>query len=439
MTPRTKYARSGDVSIAYQVVGDGPIDLIQVPGSISHLEFMWTEPTLARTYERYASFSRFIMFDKRGTGMSDRDFGIATMEERMDDVRAVLDAVGSETAAVYGVSEGGPLAALFAATHPDRTRALILYGTFPRILEAPDWPGLSQAEWDQRIEEAVAHFGEGLDLEQWAPSVASDPSIREWWATLERMGASPGTLRALYTMNGQIDVRAALPTIRVPTLVLHRRGDRIIPMAAGEYMASQIPNAKFSPLEGADHMPYGDVDAQVGEIEEFLTGARREPHIDRVLATVVFTDIVGSTELAARLGDGEWRQLLDQHDHAALRIATEQRGRVVKSTGDGVLATFDGPARAARFAAELMRQVAPLGLDLRAGIHTGEVELRGDDIGGIAVHLAARIAALAGAGEILTSRTLKDLTAGSGLVFEDRGMHSLKGVPDEWQVYAIAS
>jgi pimeloyl-ACP methyl ester carboxylesterase len=390
-------------------------------------------------YERFASFSRFIMFDKRGTGMSDRDFGIATMEERMDDVRAVLDAVGSETAAVYGVSEGGPLAALFAASHPDRTSALILYGTFPRLLEAPDWPGLSQAAWDQRIEDTVAHFGESADLERWAPSVASDPSRREWWATQDRMGASPGAVRALYAMNGQIDVRAALPTIRVPTLVLHRRDDRVVPIVAGEYMASQIPNAKFSPLEGADHLPYGDVDAWVGEIEEFLTGARREPHIDRVLATVVFTDIVGSTEIAARLGDGEWRRLLDQHDQAALRIATGQRGRVVKHTGDGVLATFDGPARAARFAAELTRQVAPLGLDLRAGIHTGEVELRGDDIGGIAVHLAARISALAGAGEILTSRTLKDLTAGSGLVFEDRGMHTLKGVPDEWQVYAIVS
>ena len=240
-------------------------------------------------------------------------------------------------------------------------------------------------------------------------------------------------------MNGQIDVRAVLPTIQVPTLVLHRRGDRIVPMAAGKYMASQIPNAKFMPLEGSDHMPYGDVDAWVGEIEEFLTGTRREPHIDRVLATVVFTDIVGSTELAARLGDSEWRNLLDKHDEAAWRIATEQRGRVVKSTGDGVLATFDGPARAARFAAEFARQVAPLDLDLRAGIHTGEVELRGDDIGGIAVHLAARIAAIAGSGEILTSRTLKDLTAGSGLVFEDRGMHTFKGVPDEWQVYAVAS
>lgn len=439
MVPRTRYARSGDVSIAYQVSGDGPIDLIQVSGSISHLEFMWTEPTLARMYEHLASFSRFIMFDKRGTGMSDRDFGIATMEERMDDVRAVLDAVGSETAAVYGVSEGGPLAALFAATHPNRTRALILYGTFPRLLEAVDWPGLSHEEWDRRIEEAVAHFGEGVDLEQWAPSVASDPTRRDWWATRDRMGASPGTVRALQTMNGQIDVRAALPTIQMPTLVLHRRGDRIVPMAAGKYMASQIPNATFTPLEGSDHMPYGDVDAWVGEIEEFLTGARREPHIDRVLATVVFTDIVGSTELAARLGDSEWRKLLDQHDQAARRIAAEQRGRVVKSTGDGVLATFDGPARAARFAAEFAQQVAPLGLDIRAGIHTGEVELRGDDIGGIGVHVAARIAALAGAGEILTSRTLKDLTAGSGLVFEDRGMHKLKGVPDEWQVYAVAS
>jgi class 3 adenylate cyclase len=438
MPPKTRYAKSGGLSLAFQVVGDGPIDLVYVPGSVSHLEYCWTNPVLARVAERLASFSRLIQFDKRGTGMSDRDAGIATMEERMDDIRAVMDAAGSERASIYGVSEGGPLAALFAATHPDRTTSLILYGTFPRIVAAPDWPGIPQEMWDRGIEDSVAHFGDGVDLQMWAPSVAGDASIREWWGTLERMGASPSSTRTLLTMNGQIDVRAALPTIQVPTLVLHRRGDRVVPIAAGEYMASQIPNARFVALDGEDHLPYGDQEPLMGEIEEFLTGTRQVGPIDRILATVVFTDIVGSTESAARLGDSEWHRVLDRHDAAARRIATHYAGRVIKSTGDGVLATFDGPARAARFAADLRQRLADLGLHQRAGIHTGEVEVRGDDIGGLAVHIAARISALAGAGEILTSRTLKDLTAGSGLVFEDRGLHSLKGIPDEWQVYAVA-
>ncbi|MEY2430553.1 MAG: hypothetical protein QOC92_278 [Acidimicrobiaceae bacterium] len=433
------YAKCGDLSIAYQVIGEGPVDFVMCPGSVTHLEHSWTEPTLSGNVLRLATFARVIRFDKRGTGMSDRDTGVPTLEERMDDVRAVMDAAGSERAVIYGISEGGAMAALFAATHPDRTIALILYGTFPRIIEADDWPGIPQEMWDQGIDDAVARFGEGFPLEQWAPSVAGNREIQEWWGTHERMGGSPGALRALLTMNGQIDVRAALPTIRVPTLVLHCKGDRVAPIAAGQYIASRIPNAKFVALEGEDHLPYGDSEAWIGEIEEFVTGTRHEAPIDRVLATVVFTDIVGSTDLAARLGDTEWRQVLDRHDAAAQRTASRLNGRLIKSTGDGVLATFDGPARAARFATELAREVEPLGLQLRAGIHTGEIELRGDDIGGIAVHIAARISALAGAGEVLTSRTLKDLTAGSGLTFEDRGVHALKGVPDEWQVYLVAS
>ena len=438
MTPTTKYTRSGEVSLAYQVVGEGPVDIVFIPGSISHLEYSWTTPTFARLYEGLAEFSRLIIFDKRGTGMSDRDAGIATMEERMDDVRAVMDAVGSEQAAIYGVSEGGPISAMFAATYPARTRALILRGTFPRIVAAPDWPGIPRDLWEAGIEDTVAHFGRGPDLRQWAPSVADDVDTQAWWGTLERMGGSPSAARRLLTMNGEIDVRAVLPTIQVPTLVLHRRGDRVVPFSAGEYMASQIPGAKLVALDGDDHLPYGNESEMIGEIEEFLTGTRREAPIDRELATVVFTDIVGSTETASRLGDSEWRRVLDRHDAAARKLATHYAGRVVKSTGDGVLAMFDGPARGARFASDLARQLSSIGLEQRAGIHTGEVEVRGDDIGGIAVHIAARISALAGAGEILTSRTLKDLTAGSGLVFEDRGMHSLKGVPDEWQLYVVA-
>ena len=438
MTPTTKYTRSGEVSLAYQIVGEGPVDIVFIAGSISHLEYSWTTPTFARLYNGLAEFSRLIIFDKRGTGMSDRDAGIATMEERMDDVRAVMDAVGSEQAAIYGISEGGPISAMFAATYPARTRALILRGTFPRIVAAPDWPGIPRDVWEAGIEDTVAHFGRGLDLRQWAPSVADDVDAQAWWATLERMGGSPSAARRLLTMNGDIDVRAVLPTIQVPTLVLHRRGDRVVPFSAGEYMASHIPGAKLVAFDGDDHLPCGNESEMIGEIEEFLTGTRRDAPIDRELATVVFTDIVGSTETASRLGDSEWRRVLDRHDAAARKIATHYGGRVVKSTGDGVLAMFDGPARGARFASDLARQLSSIGLEQRAGIHTGEVEVRGDDIGGIAVHIAARISALAGAGETLTSRTLKDLTAGSGLMFEDRGMHSLKGVPEEWQLYVVS-
>ena len=435
--PKTRYARSGNVSIAYQVVGDGPLDIVMVPGALSHVEFIWTDPAWARFYERYASFARLILFDKRGTGMSDRDVGIASLEERRDDVRAVMDAAGCQRAALHGASEGGPMAALFAATYPDRTSALILYGTFPRVAAAADWPGLTPEEMELRIEHAAANFGEGGDLEVFAPSVAGDPTIKAWWATLERMASSPSAARALAMMNFEIDVRSVLPAIQTPTLVLHRRGDRVIPLFVGEYLASHIPNSQLVVLEGDDHAPYGDIEDWVGAVEEFLTGVRHEAPLDRVLATVVFTDIVGSTDLAARMGDAAWRLLLDRHDQAARQVAKRHSGRLVKTMGDGTLVTFDGPARAARFASELTQGAEGLGFRLRAGLHTGEVEVRGDDVGGLAVHIAARISALAGAGDVLASRTVKDLTAGSGLVFVDRGTHCLKGVPDEWQLYEV--
>jgi pimeloyl-ACP methyl ester carboxylesterase/class 3 adenylate cyclase len=438
VTSKTRYARSGDVSIAYQVVGDGPIDLVWVPGIYSHLEFWWTEPVLAQFTERLAEFSRLILFDKRGTGMSDRDVGIATLEERMDDVRAVMDAAGSERAAIYGASEGGPMAALFAATYPERTTALVLFGTFPRATAAPGWPGMSAEDWKRSVDDAFANFPDSLDIETYAPSVSGDPAIREWWSTLTRMSASPGSLRSLLTMVGELDVRSVLPTIQVPTMVLHRQGDLVVPIAAGEYIASKIPGAEFVALEGVDHVPFGDIGPWTGAIEEFLTGTRHEKVTDRVLATVVFTDIVASTDIAVRLGDAEWKRLLDRHDLMARRTAKRFSGRVVKTTGDGVLATFDGPARAARFASDFAGEAKGIGLPIRAGLHTGEVELRDDDIGGIAVHIAARIAGLAGAGDVLASRTVKDLTTGSGLLFTDRGARSLKGVPDEWQVYAVA-
>ena len=438
MTSKTRYARSGEVSIAYQVVGDGPIDLVWVPGIYSHLEFQLTDPSYAQFVASLAAFSRLILFDKRGTGMSDRDIGIATLEERMDDVRAVMDAAGSERAAIYGASEGGPMAALFAATYPERTTALVLFGTFARATIAPGWPGIPVEEWKQFVDDCAANFPDGLDIETYAPSVAGIPAIRKWWSTLTRMSASPGSLRSLQTMVGEIDVRSVLTTIQVPTLVLHRIGDLVVPIAAGEYIASQIPGAKFVSLEGVDHVPFGDIGPWTGAIEEFLTGTRHEKVTNRVLATVVFTDIVASTDMAVRLGDAEWSQLLNRHDLMAQRIAEKYSGRVVKTTGDGVLATFDGPARAARFASEFGGEAKGIGLPIRAGLHTGEVELRDDDIGGIAVHIAARIASLAGAGDVLASRTVKDLTTGSGLLFTDRGVHSLKGVPEEWQLYAVA-
>ena len=439
MAPVTRYARSGDVSVAYQVHGDGPVDLVYVPGAFTHLEHSWTNPALARQSERLASFSRLIRIDKRGTGMSDRAVEVSTLEDRMDDVRAVMDAAGSRRAAIYGVSEGGPMAALFAATHPDRTAALILYGTFPRVLAAPDWPGIPPEDWAASIEESVARFGHGPPLDVWAPSVAHDAGEREWWGTHQRMSSSPGAVRTHMRMQAEIDVRSVLPTIQCPTLVLHRKDDRVVPIAAGRYLAARIPGATLVELEGADHLPYGDMEPAFGAVEEFLTGARHPPPPDRVLATIVFTDVVGSTSLAAARGDRDWRELLDRHDDVVRRAAGEYCGRVVKGTGDGVLATFDGPARAVRFASDVSRQLRDIGLEVRAGVHTGEVEVRGPDIAGIAVHIAARIAAVATEREILTSRTVKDLTAGAGFVFVDRGVHALKGVPDDWQIYAVAT
>ncbi len=367
-----------------------------------------------------------------------------TLEQRIDDVRAVMDAAGSERAALLGISEGGPMSVLFAATHPERASALVLYGAMARTTEAPDYPWASPAE---ALRESAAEFiapywgqeAEGM-VELFAPSLSGDPRVVEAFARQERSAASPSMVQQIFEMFLDIDVRAILPTIAVPTLVLHRHGDRVVNRRAGRALAEQIPDARFAELPGIDHLPWaGDADAVLGEIEEFLTGARSTPEPDRVLATVMFTDIVGSTERAAELGDARWRDLLAAHQAAVRRELTRFRGREVKTLGDGCLATFDGPARAIRCGREVVAGARSLGLAVRAGLHSGEVEVIGDDVGGIAVHIAARVGALAAGDEVLVSSTVKDLVAGSGIQFEDRGTKELKGIPDEWRLFAAVA
>jgi pimeloyl-ACP methyl ester carboxylesterase len=438
--PETRYAKSGDLNIAYQVVGGGPLDLIYVPGWISNVELNWEEPAHAHVLERLASFSRLILFDKRGTGLSDPVplDRLPTLEERMDDVRAVLDAVDSRQAAVFGFSEGGLMSVLFAATYPERTTALALYGVFAKRIWSPDYPWAPKPEYREReIEELERNWSERMDLEQLAPS--EDDAFKDRLATYFRRSASPGAGVALMRMNTQLDVRDVLPTIQAPTVVLHRTHDRDVKVEEGRWIADRIPGAKFVELAGDSHTLWaGNTDEIVDEVEQFLTGTRRGPEPDRVLATVLFTDIVGSTEQASRLGDRRWRGLLEQH-HALVREQLDRyQGREVDTAGDGFLATFDGPARAIRCASAIQARLGDIGLQVRAGVHTGECELVGGKVAGLAVHTGARVAAEAGAGEVLVSQTVKDLVAGSGLEFEDRGTHELKGVPGEWRLHAVS-
>jgi len=440
-SPETRYAKSGDVNIAFQVVGDGPLDLVYVPGWVSHLEYFWQEPSYAAFLRRLASFSRLILFDKRGTGMSDRvpESELPTLEQRMDDVRAVLDAVGSKQAALLGLSEGGPMCLLFAATYPERTRALIMLGSYARRTWAPDYPWApSQADSEAFIEEVGDDWGGPVGLAARAPSLVENESFSRWWSTYLRMSASPGAAKTLTRMNAEIDVRGVLPLVRVPTLIVHRTGDRALSVEGSRYMAERIEGARYVELAGEDHLPFvGEQDEILDEVEEFLTGVRRGPEPDRVLATVLFTDIVGSTEMAVGLGDRRWRELLEAH-HIAVRGELERfRGREIDTAGDGFLATFDGPARAIRCALAVRDAVESVGLAVRAGLHTGECEMHGDRVTGIAVHMGSRVAALAGPGEVLVSSTVKDLVAGSGIEFEDRGVHELKGVPGDWRLFAV--
>jgi class 3 adenylate cyclase len=430
--PEIRYAKSGDVRIAYQVTGSGPLDLVYVPGFISNLDKQWEIPVWSYFFSRLASFSRLIQFDKRGTGLSDRIAGIASLEDRMDDVRAVMDAAGSENAALFGVSEGGPMSLLFAATYPKRVRALALYGSFARHPLAGNANALQQ-----QVESVDRLWGTGEFLRQFflpANAAVELPAI----ASFERQAASPSAVATILQMNFEIDARHILPLIRVPTLVLHQAGDARIPITAGQYIADHVPGAKMVTLQGKDHLWVYEremSDRIAGEIEEFLTGSRRVIETDRVLVTVMFTDIVDSTKRAAELGDSRWRELVDRHD----KIVREQlglfRGREVKSLGDGFLATFDGPARAVRCATAISQAVRPLGINVRAGLHTGEIELNGSDISGIAVNIAARVAAVAEPGMTMVSSTVRDLVAGSGLRFEDRGRHALKGISEDMQLY----
>jgi pimeloyl-ACP methyl ester carboxylesterase/DNA-binding winged helix-turn-helix (wHTH) protein len=444
--PETMYARSGDVNIAYQVIGDAPIDLVFVMGWVSHLEYFWREPNFARFLRRLASFARLILFDKRGTGLSDRVpiNELPTLEQRMDDVRAVMDAVGSERAALCGVSEGGPMCSLFAATYPEKTLALVMIGTYAKRIRDEDYPWAPTTEQRQHFfEEMRQQWGGPVGLEERAPSMADDPQFRDWWATYLRMGASPGAALALTQMNAEIDVRQVLPLVRVPTLVIHRDEDRCLKVEEGRYVAAHIPGAKYVELPGQDHLPFvGDQDAILDEVEEFLTGVRHTLEPDTVLATVLFTQIVAPKDHAERLGNARWYALLDRLREHVRKEVEWFRGREIDMVGDSPLAIFDGPARAIRCAAAIGEYASRLGVMMRAGLHTGECEMVGPageiKVCGIAPQIGLQVAQLAEPGEVLVSSTVKDLVAGSGIKFEDKGAYTLGELPGEWRLFAVA-
>lgn len=436
MQPEIRYARCGNLHIAYQVVGEGPSDLVFVPGVVSHLEHQWDEPLQAAFFRRLASFSRLIRFDKRGQGLSDRVERMPTIEERMDDVRAVMDAAGSERAAILTLSEGGPMGIVLAATHPDRTSKLILWNSFARLGWAPGTAEESRQQYvDAHLRVYEKEWGAGNLVTRFVPSAADDPSFRDWWGRFERLSMSPGAAAEAMSVNFEIDVRDILPSVRVPTLVMRNDGD-VNPPEVTRHLADHIPDARYVVLPGRDHFAWREEDGVTHEIQEFLTGERTVSEDERILVTILLTDIVGSTEHAAEIGDHRWRELLDRHDSLVERLLGQFRGRLVDKTGDGILASFDGPARAIHAATTITQSVREIGLEVRAGLHTGEVEVRGDRLAGIAVHIASRVSNLALPNEVLVSRTVKDLVAGSGICFDDRGSHVLKGVPGEWRLFA---
>ncbi len=439
--PPIKYTRSGGKHIAYQVLGNGPIDLVFVHGWVSHLELNWDEPTIARFLERLASFSRLILFDKRGTGLSDRvaENEMPTLEQRMEDVHAVLNAVDSRHAALIGISEGGPMCALFAATYPERTAALVMCGSYSRWIRDDDCPWAMTREQHEAAAAAFErNWGTPIGFKTVAPTGSKDERLRHWWARYLRMGASPGAGIALYRMNFEVDIRSLLPAIRVPTLLLHRAGDRLISVEASRYMARRIPGARLVELPGDDHLVFlGDSDTVIGEIQEFLTGARPPAAQETTLTTVMFVDIASSTEKAVALGDARWRDLLAAFHRAVHEELERHRGRLIDTAGDGAFASFDGPARAIRCASQIRDRVREQGMSVRAGVHTGECQVAGGKLAGVAVHIGARVAGHAEPGQVLVSSTVKDLVAGSGLRFSDVGLRPLKGVPGEWRLFEV--
>ena len=442
MQPETRYATStGDVSIAYQVLGDAPRDLVMVPGWIFNLEVVWEHPSFETFIRRLLRNFRVIMFDKRGTGLSDRDAVRSTLEERMDDVRAVMDAAGSEAAHIIGWSEGANIAGLFAATYPERARGLVLYAGGARYMRAPDYPiGFGEDFLEFGRELLRNHWGEGMGAFLVAPSRADDESFRRWFGRYERLSVSPRHGEAMMELNLEIDTTDVLKTIGVPTLVLHNKGDAFVPVEFSRYIADHVPDAKLVILDGNDHLFwFGNPDEIIGELEDFFVGIRSDEEVDRILSTVMFTDIVGSTSRAATMGDSRWRERLDTHDRLCRENVAYFKGRVVKMTGDGLLATFDGPARAVMCATRLQRALDRAGLQTRIGVHTGEVEIRHEDIGGIAVHIASRLVGLAEAGEVLTSRTVKDLSVGADIGFRDRGVFELEGLSEPWRLFAATA
>jgi class 3 adenylate cyclase len=433
------YTKSRGLSIAYSVRGDGPIDLVVVPGFVSHLEAGLEQPAIAGFLRRLSSFARVIVFDKAGTGLSDPVEDATTLEERMEDLVAVLDAVGAERVALFGVSEGAPMCALFAATHPERARALIMYGSYAKGIGTEDYPWAPAREQVEMGGEMIElEWGSGVFLDVYAPSRADDPEFARWWAQYQRLSASPGMAKAVARLAAEVDIREVLPAISVPTLVLHRSGDLLWPVEGAEFVSEQIEGSRFVVVDGIDHFPFvGDTDALLSEVETFLTGSSAEPHPERQLLTVLFTDIVDSTRRGAELGDRRWRELLEGHDDVVREQLARYRGQEVKTTGDGFLATFDGPARGIQCAQAISQGVRPLEIEVRAGLHTGECEIRGEDIGGIAVNIGARISTLAGPSEVLVSSTVRDLVVGADFDFESRGSHALKGVPGEWSLFSV--
>lgn len=437
--PETRYARCGEIAIAYQVIGDGPIDLLYAQGWLGNVEYAWESPEYARFLTRLSRSSRLILFDKRGTGMSDRDVSFPTLEQRSEDIKAVLDAAGSKHAALFGISEGGTMASLFAATYPERVSALVLCGCFARNAWAPDYPWGQTAEHLERsIASLIENWGRPFNLAEAAPSVAGDERVREWFAAFLRFSASPSAAARIARLNFDIDIREILPAIQAPTLVLHREGDQWASVEEAQLLASRIPHATLRLLPGGDHIPwYGDQDQLIGEIEEFLTGKRASANTGRALATVLMTDIVGSTAALSAMGDQRWKNLLEHFDGQVSRHVAAFGGEKIKHTGDGYVLAFTGPTPAIECARTLMRDARSAGLELRTGIHTGECERRGGDLSGFALHLAARIMGEARPGTIFVSRTVKDLAAGSGLAFSTAGRRTLKGITEDWDLYEV--